>query len=238
MRAQAETRAGAPHEQGSGATGNESMTARRQSAPILPTLDEPTKLLIRAAAIVATGSELAMRAALQAAKGRVPSAWMEEMILQSYLFAGFPRALNGAREWRRISGTSAPATDEGEELERVTEWKARGEETCAHVYGPFYARLRHNIRDLHPALDAWMIVEGYGKVLGREGLDLPRRELCIVAVCAAAGQARQLHSHLHGALHVGAGPSAVSDALDALADLMAPDAYRSARQLWSKVAGR
>ncbi len=199
------------------------------------TLDEPTRLLVRAAAIVATGSELAMRSALLEARNRVPLAWMEEMVLQSYLFAGFPRALNAAREWRRISGRAAPERDEGEELERVAEWRARGEVTCAQVYGRFYGRLRHNIRDLHPALDAWMIVEGYGKVLGRDGLDLPRRELCIVAVCAAAGQGRQLHSHLHGALHVGAAPAAVSDTLDAISDLMDPESYRSARQLWRKV---
>ena len=29
------------------------------------------------------------------------------------------------------------------------------------MYGATYERLRHNIRALHPALDAWMIVEGY-----------------------------------------------------------------------------
>ena len=214
------------------------MTETRPAGYILPALDEPTRLLIRAAAIVATGSEGAMRAALQAARDVVPAEWMEEMILQSYLFAGFPRALNSAREWRRISGRAAPERDEGEELDRVEAWRARGEETCARVYGKFYQRLRHNIRELHPALDSWMIVEGYGKVLGRGGLDLPRRELCVVAVCAAAGQDRQLHSHLHGALHVGAAPAAVTATLDALADLMDAESLRSARALWRKVAGQ
>jgi 4-carboxymuconolactone decarboxylase len=214
------------------------MTDRAAPSPILPALDEPTRLLVRAAAVVATGSEGAMRSALQDARDRVPSEWMEEMILQSYLFAGFPRALNAAREWRRISGRAAPQWDEGEDLGRVDAWRARGEETCERVYGKFYERLRHNIRELHPALDSWMIVEGYGKVLGRPGLDLPRRELCVVAVCAAAGQDRQLHSHLHGALHVGAAPAAVSATLDALADLMDPESLRSARALWRKVAGK
>ena len=85
--------------------------------------------------------------------------------------------------------------------------------TCAAVYGSMYERLRENIRVLHPALDDWMITEGYGKVLSRPGLDLPRRELCIVAACAAAGQDRQLHSHLHGALNVGVSRSAMDDAI-------------------------
>lgn len=178
-----------------------------------------------------------MRVALTEARSRVPLEWMEEVILQSYLFAGFPRGLNAAREWRRISGRAAPETDEGEDLARADEWRVRGEETCARVYGPFYEPLRRNIRELHPALDAWMIVEGYGKVLGRKALDLPRRELCIVAVCAAAGQDRQLHSHLHGSLHVGVAPAAVAATLDAIADLVDAESMRSVRQLWRKVAG-
>lgn len=204
---------------------------------ILQALDEPTRLLVRSAAIIATGSEGAMRIALTEARARVPYEWMEEVILQSYLFAGFPRGLNAAREWRRISGRPAPETDEGEDLDRADEWRARGEATCERVYGPFYERLRRNIRELHPALDAWMIVEGYGKVLGREALDLPRRELCIVAVCAAAGQDRQLHSHLHGALHVGVAPAVVTATLDSIADLVDAESMRTVRQLWRKVAG-
>ena len=43
-----------------------------------------------------------------------------------------------------------------------------------------------NIKALHPALDTWMIVDGYGKVLGRPQLDLARRELCVIAACSRA----------------------------------------------------
>jgi 4-carboxymuconolactone decarboxylase len=83
-----------------------------------------------------------------------------------------------------------------------------------------YERLRDNVRALHPALDEWMILEGYGKVLSRPGLDLPRRELCIVAACAATGQERQLHSHLHGARNAGVAEVVVRAALDALRGLI------------------
>ena len=84
-----------------------------------------------------------------------------------------------------------------------------------------YDRLRENIRHLHPLLDDWMIDEGYGKVLSRSGLDLPRRELCIVAACAATGQDRQLHSHLHGARNAGASVGAVDAAVDSLGECSA-----------------
>ena len=99
-------------------------------------------------------------------------------------------------------------------------------------------RSRKNIRDLHPALDAWMIVEGYGKVLGRSQLDLARRELCVVAACAVARQDRQLHSHLHGALHAGASPAVVSATLATIADLLAPDDARRYAALWARVQGK
>ena len=107
--------------------------------------------------------------------------------------------------------------------------------TCARVYGPFYDRLRPNIAALHPALDAWMIVEGYGKVLSRPGLDLKRRELCVVAACAVMDQERQLHSHLHGALNAGATATEVDETLAAVDDMLEPRARERIAHLWSRV---
>ena len=201
-------------------------------------LDDETATLIRLAGMIAAGTEPDVRESLTRAALACRREWVEEVVLQSYLFAGFPRALNAAREWRRISRTDAPDRDEGEEFENASTWKRDGERTCAVVYGPFYERLRHNIRQLHPALDAWMIVEGYGKVLSRQALDLKRRELCIVAACAMARQDRQLHSHLHGALHVGASPEEVGAALACVEDLLGVDDSRRYRQLLSRVLGR
>jgi len=201
-------------------------------------VDDATRRLVRLAAVVTAGSESELRVAVAAAVEITPVDWVEELILQSYLFAGFPRALTAAREWRRISGREAPAFDPGTDFGRVDEWRAAGERTCATVYGARYEQLRENVRGLHPALDAWMIVEGYGKVLSRPGLDLPRRELCIIAACAAARQDRQLHSHLHGALNAGAAPADVDDVLAAIADLLDADEARRVEMLWKRVLGK
>ena len=214
------------------------MTPPVAGSAIIGALDHATRLLVRLAALITAGEESDMRGAMELAVDVVPSAWVEELILQSYLFAGFPRGLNAAREWRRISGQPAPTEDEGTRLELAEEWRARGEATCSTVYGRFYEKLRANIRTLHPALDSWMIVEGYGKVLGRPGLDLARRELCIVAACAAARQTRQLHSHLHGALHAGASPAQVEGTLDAIEDLVEREGMGDVRALWRKVVGQ
>jgi 4-carboxymuconolactone decarboxylase len=83
-----------------------------------------------------------------------------------------------------------------------------------------------------------MIVEGYGKVLSRPDLDLPRRELCIVAACVASGQERQLHSHLHGALNVGVPAAVVRQALDGLRSVVPDDRLGGARLLFERVAGK
>lgn len=213
------------------------MTLGPEPEITVPSLGDEERALVRLAAEIAAGSDADIRAELANALKYVRPEWTEEVILQSYLFAGFPRTLNAAREWRRVSGREAPMSDDGERLDRADEWRRRGEETCAIVYGPFYSRLRQNIRALHPALDAWMIVEGYGKVLSRPQLDLARRELCIVAACAASRQERQLHSHLHGAMHAGASDSAITETLAITGTMVSPDDATRHRMLWARIRG-
>lgn len=210
------------------------MTPTEPQAATLRVLDDATRALVRLSAITSSGSETEIRAAIAEAKELVPPVWVEELLLQTYLFAGFPRALNATREWRRVHPTpeaDSPAVPVGE-------WQSAGARTCAAVYDGMYDRLRENVRALHPLLDDWMVSEGYGKVLSRPALDLGRRELCIVAACAATMQDRQLHSHLHGALNVGVEPSVVDATIDTIADLLGEAHERSVRLLWARVRGK
>lgn len=204
---------------------------------VFETLDESTATLVQLAAVIAAGDDAAVRMALSSAV-TLPHPWVDELVLQTQLFSGFPRALNAAREWRRVAPLPAPETDEADEQDTLAFWQARGEATCAAVYGPMYERLRANVRQLHPALDAAMLVEGYGRILGRHGLDLPRRELCIVAACAVTGQDRQLHSHLHGALNVGVTPAVLTAMAGVLAPLLGADRTKSLELLLARVVGK
>lgn len=206
------------------------MTSGGADGVTLVALDEPTRRLACLAAVVASGTEADIREALAAASEITPSVWIEELLLQTYLFAGFPRTLNAMREWRRTATTSPSSAGAA-----PVDVRASGEETCKAVYGGMYERLRQNIRALHPALDDWMIEEGYGKVLSRPGLDLARRELCIVAACAATGQDRQLHSHLHGAQNVGVAPAALEELVATLAGVLSRARHKTLRLLWAKV---
>lgn len=209
------------------------MTTLSANEAVLNALDAPSAQLIELAAILAVGSEAEMREALEAAaKSAIDPVWVEELVLQTYLFAGFPRTLNGMRLWRRASSRVAEAPDLEETL--ATRWTRRGERTCETVYGSLYKRLRANIRSLHPALDSWMI-DLYGRVLGRPGLDLKRRELCIVAACAALEQDRQLHSHLHGAINAGATAAEIDDTLRIVAPRMGAESSHRYALLWARV---
>ena len=221
--------------QSNGTTSTNSMTLVDPVTPNVLVLDEEHVALVRLSAAIAAGDEVSMRAEIARSAVNVRPEWVEEVILQSYLFAGFPRALNAAREWRKASGRSAPTHEDSAHFTDAAAWAAEGERTCAIVYGPFYERLRHNIRSLHPALDAWMIVEGYGKVLSRPQMDLKERELCVVAACAAAGHDRQLHSHLHGALNAGASPAELGAVLEVLSDAIAPANHGRYRMLLARV---
>jgi 4-carboxymuconolactone decarboxylase len=219
--------------------GTETMSSGDGRRGTVGGLDAQTDALCRLAATIAVGTEPEVRRVMREVVERAVAAeWVEEVVLQSYLFAGFPRALNASREWRRASGRPAPHEDRAAAYDDVEAWRIAGEKTCETVYGAFYERLRHNIRELHPALDTWMIVEGYGKVLSRPGLDLARRELCIVAVCAAAEQDRQLHSHLHGARNAGASPGEIDGALAAADGFLDADARMRVRLLWARVRGK
>ena len=226
------------HTHSKSTSGNDSMTRTESPRRTVPALDAATVALVRQSARITIGDEESVRAGFaECSAAVVPAVWIEELVLQSYLFAGFPRALNAAREWRRTGGAPAPG-EAPEGYANLFDWRMRGEETCAIVYGSSYEKLRENIRGLHGSLDEWMIVEGYGKVLGRPALDLLRRELCIVSACAAAGQDRQLHSHLRGAINAGAMPAMVTATLDALAGVVEATLLRRASMLWARVAGK
>ena len=108
---------------------------------------------------------------------------VDEVLLQSYLFLGYPACLEAFAQWRAL-GFRGSAMFGRSDWEA---WRHRGERVCRRVYGGQYGRLRDNVVALHPELDEWMVVEGYGKVLGRPGLDLRTRELCVVALLSVLG---------------------------------------------------
>lgn len=190
--------------------------------------------LVRLSAALAARDPGGLRRALEECALRADPGETEEVILQSYLFLGYPAALDAFGHWREISGRKAgPAAGHAPGT-----WEERGERVCQIIYGGQYGRLRQNVRALHPDMERWMVAEGYGKVLGRAGLDLPTRELCIVALLAVLRAPRQLFSHLRGALNAGASPMEVDRTLEESAAFQDEVSRLEAKGVWERVLGR
>lgn len=204
-------------------------------------LDAQTAALVRAAAAIAEGKTPELEARLSAAReAGVPALWIEELLLQSMLVVGYPLALVAFGVWRRLTGAPPGERDGAEPLAHAdwAAWAERGATVCRAVYGRAYHKLLLNLRGLHPALADLVLVDAYGKVIGRPGLDLARRELCTVAAIAVLGTAEQLHSHLRGALNTGATREQVEAVLRLIDGDLDPERRRTAHEQWADVKGR
>lgn len=187
--------------------------------------------LVAISAAIATRDPVEVERALRIAARVADAAAVDEVLLQSHLFVGFPLAIEAILTWR-LAVRRETVDDVADD---PAEWAVRGPRVCRTVYGRNYEKLRANVAALHPDLDRWMVEGGYGRVLGRPQLDLATRELCIVALLAVWDSPRQLHSHLRGALNAGAPDSHVDAAVQVACRYLSAERSAAVRALWSKV---
>jgi 4-carboxymuconolactone decarboxylase len=190
--------------------------------------------LVALSAALATRDATRVAVALGRAREQADATAVEEVILQSHLFIGFPDMLNALAAWRELSELPAPAPL----MEDADTWEARGAEVCRTVYAANYEKLRQNVAALHPDVDGWMATGGYGRVIGRPGLDLVTRELCLAALLAVWNVPRQLHSHLRGALNVGAEVAEVDAAVETACGMLDEERAGQVRALWTEVRAK
>ena len=203
-------------------------------APPRRLLTPAERSLVRVSAALAAGREDALRSALAEAAVAADSTEVEEALLQSYLFVGYPAALAALALWREAS----PAPSAAASPDDWPGWARRGAALCRRVYSTQYRELRDSVRRLHPDMERWMVVEGYGKVLSRPGLAPVAREYCIVALLAVAGAGPQLYSHLRGALNLGAPADSLGEVLAVAARFMDDARCEAARATWRRVLSR
>ncbi|MFZ5980120.1 MAG: carboxymuconolactone decarboxylase family protein [Candidatus Zixiibacteriota bacterium] len=167
----------------------------------------PRILSVFSAAITLADEQAAMAVLKLGRDNAVTGEMFYEIILQSYLFLGFPRMLTAAEYFNRFfpdHHSPAIASDKGQitpdEAER---WYRDGSQLCRKVYAHNYELLKSRVEMLAPEIFRWMIIEGYGKVLSRPQLDPPTRELSIIAFLMMENREKQLFSHIKGAINVG-----------------------------------
>ncbi len=178
-----------------------------------PEPDPETRGLALAASATAAGRRDATRAVLRLLLRRGTSTEaLRAAILQTYLFAGYPRAINALAELSALlpEPGEVPVVDLAGEIGQDREWLARGEALCRRVYGGAYDKLLMTMARISPDLGRWMVVEGYGKVLSRSPLGPRRLELVALGALLALDVPDQLRAHMRGALRCGATPGEIS----------------------------
>jgi 4-carboxymuconolactone decarboxylase len=121
---------------------------------------------------------------------------MEEAILQTLLFAGFPKTIEALKQLRIHFPVKHGA-------KHVGDHKKAGEKTSQIIYGKYHSKLKKVMDELHPDLTRWMIEDGYGRVLSRSGLTLQEREISVLASLMTSGMINQFRAHVRGALFAG-----------------------------------
>ena len=157
-----------------------------------------------------------------------------EAILQTHLFAGYPRAINAMTTVRKLGADQPGEYHEGPD-EDVLEWETSGTALCGEIYGSNYPKLREKMGTIHPDLDKWMLQTGYGRVLSRPGLAPRLRELCVIAVLTGQNVTPQLFSHLRGAVNVGASVAECESVLKQTEYIWGAEAQAQAFRVFEKV---
>ncbi len=121
---------------------------------------------------------------------------IEEAILQTLLFAGFPKTIEALKQLRNHFPVRHGSR-------HVNDHKLAGEKTSKIIYGEYHSKLKRVMDALHPDLTRWMIEDGYGRVLSRSGLTLQEREISVLASLMTSGMINQFKAHIRGALYAG-----------------------------------
>jgi 4-carboxymuconolactone decarboxylase len=132
---------------------------------------------------------------------------IHEILLQSHLFSGFPRAICALQifeaEVRRRKLDPSRDVQEGHSEEKADKLE-RGMELFKRVYRNNTDNVLDTLNALHAGYAQWVLEDAYGRVLSRRQLSGRIRELCAVAALTVSGVPKQLRSHIMGAMNLGA----------------------------------
>jgi len=162
---------------------------------------------------------------------------IDEIILQSHLFLGFPAMIEASRLFADIRGRrpASPKVPAPYTEKNCTGWNASGLAKIKKIYGPAFERLVRYINAFSPQILTWMINDGYGQVLSRPGASFALRELSVVATLTVTAYENQLKAHIHGALNVGVDASLMADTIDRCRYFCPAGHIQSARAILEKL---
>jgi 4-carboxymuconolactone decarboxylase len=160
------------------------------------------------AANTAAGNLPVLTAALNdALDAGLAIAEVQEVLVQLYAYAGFPRALNALGEMMKVveERRGRGCKDEpGRAPDTVPTGPALLEAGTANQTKLSGAPVKGPLFDFAPAIDQFLKAHLFGDIFGRDNLDWRSRELATLgALSAMAGVESQLGAHIRISLNVG-----------------------------------
>ena len=176
--------------------------------------EKRSRHLARIAAAAAVGKRRQLGSWYRAAlDDGIAVADLQEATLQFFLFAGYPRTIDAFDELHAAYGLTPPPVPPLEP--EPGDLHARGKKVFAQIYSKHADAVLGKLESLHPDFAEYVLYDAYGQVLGRPFLPIEERELMAVAMLAVMDLRAQMHSHIFGALRVGAQPEHVRLAIEA-----------------------
>lgn len=154
-----------------------------------------------------------------------------ETILHCYLFCGFPAVIESLKVFKKYFH-KFKSEYQGYDL---LKYSSAGIINCKLVYKNNFKKLIENMNYLSPEMKEWMIIEGYGKVMGRNDLSLFEREFITVSVLATKYYENQLYSHLKGCIHLGAKKSEILFVLNEIKSFTGTVNFRKSVKLLNRI---
>ena len=167
-------------------------------------------------------------------RNRLPVLELKEVILQNYLFCGFPNAIEGLILLQKYVDRHSVSDENYIEKRTHEEIQRDGISLCKKIYGKNFDKLMGNMQKLSVNLHQWMISEGYGKVLSRPILNPQERELCIISTLITLQRERQLISHIRGAQNAGASEEEIRETILSLEPILNTRIYTKAQKVLHK----
>ncbi len=196
--------------------------------------DQPDQALVTTFAALVKSPELGSSALALLAQQKCDPARVMELVLQSFLFAGFPRCINGLVSFRRSFGEAVPSKHV--QAADSLSLREKGLTLFQRIYGHNTQKVLAALDECHEELQDWILEDAYGKILSRPALEPSVRELCAVAGLLVSGDMRQLSSHVRGALNCGASAVGVRSTINNTSFLYPEERHRTALEVLSKIA--
>ena len=139
---------------------------------------------------------------------------IQEILLQTHLFAGVPVVINAFQAFRsycKDHGIAIPRTTH-QEIPR-DELRRRGRGAFDIIYQDKADAIISSIAEAHEEFAEFIMCDAYGRILTRETLSLRLRELSVVNVLLTLNITRQMVGHMRGALRCGASADEIEASL-------------------------